>query len=125
MTAAWNKIEKYYKLCDTAPVYYAAVVLNPTLKMQCFKDQWSEGTDTQQTWIPWVEGLVKQLWGAGASRYGDAEDTPFSRLANAKRLKQNTAASKAAASAIDQLEVYLQLPPLDHDEQTLGKLNII
>jgi hypothetical protein len=32
LTASWNKMEKYYKLVDDTPVYYAAILLNPTLK---------------------------------------------------------------------------------------------
>jgi len=39
LTTCWNKLKKYYKLADETPVYYAAIVLNPTLKMNWFNNQ--------------------------------------------------------------------------------------
>jgi len=51
LTAAWHKIEKYYAKVDEMPVYYAAVMLNPTLKAHYFKHIWQNGTTTQQAWI--------------------------------------------------------------------------
>lgn len=37
--AAWTKCEKYYKKADDTGAYYAAIVLNPTLKMKWFEQQ--------------------------------------------------------------------------------------
>lgn len=59
---AWLKAEKYWKLADEMPIVYAAVVLNPTLKMGWFEDQWLDGTDEQQGYILQVRNLVKDLW---------------------------------------------------------------
>ena len=35
---SWHKAEKYFSLCDKSPIVYAAIVLNPTLQMEWFKD---------------------------------------------------------------------------------------
>lgn len=32
--ASWLKCEKYFKLIDKTPTYYAAIILNPTCKLQ-------------------------------------------------------------------------------------------
>jgi hypothetical protein len=37
---SWRKIEKYYNLVDSTPVYYAAIVLNPTLKVRALQEMW-------------------------------------------------------------------------------------
>ena len=39
-TSPWNKVEKYYKLVDQTPIYYAAILLNPTLKLQRLQQLW-------------------------------------------------------------------------------------
>ena len=59
--AAWAKCEKYYKKADDTAAYYAAIVLNPTLKMKWFEQQWEDSTEKQK-WILTVENLVKELW---------------------------------------------------------------
>ncbi len=59
LTAAWNKIEKYYKLADSALAYYAAIVLNPSLKMHWFREQWS--TENTALWIPQTEERVRHI----------------------------------------------------------------
>ena len=37
---AWKKYKKYYIKADDTGVYYIAIILNPTLKIQWFYDQW-------------------------------------------------------------------------------------
>ena len=59
--AAWAKCEKYYKKVDDTAVCYAAIVLNPTLKMKWLEQQW-ENSNEKQKWILTVETLVKELW---------------------------------------------------------------
>lgn len=41
LTASWLKVEKYYKLVDETPMYYAAIVLNPMYKMVWFHENWT------------------------------------------------------------------------------------
>ncbi|KAK0972720.1 hypothetical protein LTR54_017494 [Friedmanniomyces endolithicus] len=133
ISAAWYKIENYYKKADKMPAYYAAVVLNPTLKMQYFRDQWQHGTEEQQAWIPMVEDLVKDLWrteykGPNLQVYlipthHKQEDTVFTRLANAKRIKIiPTAVTSAAADALEQCLVTDLVP---HDEELDGKFDVL
>ena len=55
-TASWNKIEKYYKLVDQTSVYYAAILLNPTLKRQKLREMWR--TNEQR---PWIEPVIQQV----------------------------------------------------------------
>ena len=59
--SAWEKCEKYYKLADTTAAYYAAIVLDPTLKMQWFKDQW-QNHEVKKAWISTAEQAVRELW---------------------------------------------------------------
>ena len=40
LTASWNKLEKYYLSTDKAPVYYAAILLNPCLKREKLAELW-------------------------------------------------------------------------------------
>jgi hypothetical protein len=58
---AWLKCEKYYKKVDSTAAYYAAVVLNPRLKMQWFKQQWN-GHPDKKDWISLVEKAIRELW---------------------------------------------------------------
>ncbi|KAF4546988.1 Hypothetical protein D9617_77g092420 [Elsinoe fawcettii] len=62
VSQAWSKCEKYYKLADETPFSYAAVILNPTMKMQWFIDRWACGTAEPRTWIPQVEEQVRRHW---------------------------------------------------------------
>lgn len=73
--ASWMKAEKYFKLIDQTPIYYAAIVLNPTLKKYWFTQQW--GSHPQKVpWIDMVMDLVKGLW---ESDYRDKFTTPANR----------------------------------------------
>jgi len=40
--AAWQKYKKYYVKADNTGAYYTAIILNPTLKMQWFYNQWAQ-----------------------------------------------------------------------------------
>ena len=57
--ASWLKMEKYYKLVDETPVYYAAILLNPTLKTQKLREMWY--TDDTIPWIAMVVDKVKTM----------------------------------------------------------------
>ena len=58
--AAWQKYEKYYVKADNTAAYYAAIVLNPTLKMQWFHDQWAQHKE-KAAWILKAEETVREL----------------------------------------------------------------
>lgn len=58
---AWAKAEKYFQLYDNTPAYYAAVALNPTVKMLWFKKHWSEHPE-KKAWIPLVKNLIVEFW---------------------------------------------------------------
>ena len=59
--AAWEKGNKYYNKADDTAAYYAAIVLNPTLKMQWFEDYWRPHP-IKKDWIDGVEQKIKELW---------------------------------------------------------------
>ena len=59
---AWQKIEKYYALCDKTPILYAAVILHPARKHHWFKAEWQDGTVEQRSWIASVKVQVEELW---------------------------------------------------------------
>lgn len=58
---AWQKAEKYYNKADETAAYYAAIVLNPTLKMQWFTLEWGSHK-VKKEWISTVEQAVRELW---------------------------------------------------------------
>lgn len=64
------KCEKYYKIADDNSFSDAAVILNSTMKKQCFVDRWSSGTVEQCSWIPQVEEQVGSIGYASASMQG-------------------------------------------------------
>lgn len=115
LTASWNKIEKYYKLVDQTPVYYAAIVLHPSLKMQKLRDMWQQ--EEQLPWIPLVEEMVKKIWRtqykpaqrpqSTVARRIDEDNNAFVRLANAKRLRIDA----PTAAPVDALDEYLSSDP--------------
>ena len=108
---SWNKVEKYYNLCDKAPIIYAAMALNPAKKMQWFRAKWENGTPEQRRWLPLVKASIEELW---RSEYksttvpeepqnnDDDSDDLFIQLHNYKRLKLS-----AAAAPVDPLSAYL------------------
>jgi hypothetical protein len=112
--ASWNKIEKYYKLVDTMPLYYAAILLNPTLKTAKLRQMWSNNPATAP-WVSQVEEHVKAIWrtqykpsqrpSTTCQRLYD-EDSAFSRLSSAKRLRLD-----APSEPIDALDAYLSIDP--------------
>ncbi len=113
--AAWLKIEKYYKLTDTMPVYYAAIILNPTLKTRWFYDQWTD--DEQLKWIQPTIDKVRTMWLSYRQRApqeptitsNEPEDA-FARLRTVKRLK--TSHIHSSTTAIDHFERYIASDPL-------------
>ena len=58
--AAQLKCEKYYKKADKSAAYYTAIVLNPTLKMLQFKQQWEDKAQKDKQ-LTTVKALVKEL----------------------------------------------------------------
>jgi hypothetical protein len=116
LQASWLKLEKYYKLTDNTPIYYAAIILNPTLKTHWFHEAWT--TPEQQEWIQPTIAAVRAIWRSqykGQSTVDEAaqindDDTPYNRLAAAKRLKLSSRLSEP----LDQFEEYITTDPLIH-----------
>jgi hypothetical protein len=59
-STAWRKLEKYYKLVDQTPVYYAAILLNPTQKTQKLRELWH--TPDTRLWIEPTIQKVRAMW---------------------------------------------------------------
>jgi hypothetical protein len=129
LTASWNKIEKYYKKVDETPVYYAAIVLNPTLKLQWFRENWT--SIEERPWITQIEVAVKELWRRDYKKELQKKTTTapskqldedaFARLANCKRLKL-VHQTDALEPFTDQLDSYLATDPVVWLEDT--KFNV-
>lgn len=58
---AWNKCEKYYNKADESAAYYASIVLNPTLKLELFR-QWWYAHPEKGLWLELCRRMVKELW---------------------------------------------------------------
>jgi hypothetical protein len=130
LTTAWLKIEKYYKLVDQTPIYYAAILLNPTLKTHYLRSIWHQ-PDTIH-WIESTKEKVKALW---RSQYKgrpqltaykpvrtDAIKTAFDRLSSAKRLRV-----EAAITPVDQLDSFLSSDaiPWDKDDHNGHEFDVV
>jgi hypothetical protein len=125
LRASWLKLEKYYKLTDNTPVYYAAIILNPTLKQRWFFQAWS--APEQLEWIQPTIAAVRAIWQQQYKRtttvdyepqFND-EDTPINRLRAAKRLKLD----RLAPEEIDQFEEYITTDPVVSNSQ--GDFDVI
>jgi hypothetical protein len=57
----WTKLDDYYKMLDSLPVYMAALVLNPGQKLTFIERLWAGN----QTWIENANKEVKKLWELG------------------------------------------------------------
>ncbi|KAF4546932.1 Hypothetical protein D9617_95g039970 [Elsinoe fawcettii] len=111
---AWSKCEKYYKLADETPFSYAAVILNPTMKMQWFIDRWACGTAEPRTWIPQVEEQVRRHW-LHFYKHRDKRTTLPS--SSSKRVSPAAGSSAGSAGSDDlreRLRVYKRVR-LDHE----------
>lgn len=121
LVASWNKLEKYYKLVDQTPVYYAAILLHPALKTQKLQELWN--TNETKPWIEPTIELVRQMWqrhykpinqriATTHLRLDDGSEESFAkRLARAKRQ-----CLEAPATTKDAFEEYLSI-----DEESHGK----
>ena len=121
-TSSWNKIEKYYKLVDQTPIYYAAIVLNPALKLQKLRQLWY--TNETKTWIEpcrqQVKDIYEKQYKQQYSRYrdeyhppgpddDDEEDSIYSLFSSNKRLCVDTTSERP-----DPFEAYLLVEPIAH-----------
>jgi hypothetical protein len=114
LQASWLKLEKYYKLTDNTPIYYAAVMLNPMLKTHWFHEAWT--TSEQQEWIQPTIAAVRAIWRSEYKHLSTSDngpqsiddDTPYNRLQAAKRLKLSSRPSEP----LDQFEEYITTDPV-------------
>ena len=56
-------MNKYYKLTEETPAYYAAVILNPGYKWQYFEKIW----DDTPGWTRVAKNQVRKLWKSESS----------------------------------------------------------
>jgi hypothetical protein len=123
LTASWNKIERYYKGVDKTPVYYAAIILNPTLKLHKLRDLWQ--TKETEPWVSLVEEKVRAIWRAHykppyyarTQRSNDDDDgSAYARYSSAKRLRLD-----APSERLDSFEAYLSIDPEPYDKHDSGE----
>jgi hypothetical protein len=57
----WPKLDDYYKMLDSLPLYMAALVLNPGQKLTFIERLWAGN----RTWIENAKKEVKKLWELG------------------------------------------------------------
>ena len=58
INAAWMKLEKYFKLTDSSPLYIAAIVLHPAWRFEYFEDKWAK----HPSWIKNAKKVFKNLY---------------------------------------------------------------
>ena len=52
----WEKLDKYFSATDRAPVYLAAVVLNPKFKWRYFENKW------EAAWVVTAKNRLRNHW---------------------------------------------------------------
>jgi 3-methyladenine DNA glycosylase AlkD len=61
--AAHTKITKYWDKMDETPAYYAALIMQPAIRLLWFTDNWQESGDGEkQKWYMTTTTAVKELW---------------------------------------------------------------
>ena len=73
MSAAWNKLKKYYRLTDDTAAYIAATILNPTKKLAYFEYNWAN--TPMEPWIDTLVAKLKDIW-TTKYRIWDTADGP-------------------------------------------------
>lgn len=58
---AWLKAEKYFKLADDILYYYAALILDPTVKLDWFKAAWDTHLEKKH-WTADTVNRVREMW---------------------------------------------------------------
>ncbi|OAQ67504.1 transposase [Purpureocillium lilacinum] len=58
METAWAKLADYYEATEDSPVYSAATVLHPSLKLAYMERTWKDRND----WVERAKARVEQLW---------------------------------------------------------------
>ena len=134
-TASWETCEKYYSLADRCPIYYAAILLNPTLKANWFQQHW--GNDPKKSaWINTTVQAVKDAYADEYSQFSSTEHKPssqsteshpdednaFRRLHRHKRLRFNEPNSIAPVVRTD-LDEYLERDPVVSGESKFDSLS--
>jgi hypothetical protein len=52
-TESWNKCRKYFDKVDETPTYYAAMILQPHVRLQWLKKHWQNHTEEYvREWVP-------------------------------------------------------------------------
>ena len=104
-----NKLEKYYCLSDSTPVYIAALVLHPRLKFDYIDKHWPKrwGRDARnklkEFWIMQYKSTAIEIAVTLGLELGAENSNEFELWLNA---------DQTAVQDVDELEHYLALPVL-------------
>jgi hypothetical protein len=64
-TQSWNKCRKYFDKVDETPTYYAAMILQPHVRLQWLKKHWQNHTEEYvREWYQSTIDKVKAIWHA-------------------------------------------------------------
>ena len=57
----WKKLDEYYNRLGDNPLYTAAIILNPTLRMKWLERHWTSGE--QLSWLREAQDGLRSYWG--------------------------------------------------------------
>jgi hypothetical protein len=103
----WKVLKKYYNLTDAVPtVYFAATVLNPTLRMQYFDDRWGKEPGLKRV----LDKHKKTLTAFWKKEYSTRATTTLIPVIPRKRTLLETFLYRDSITEIDELTAYLKEP---------------
>lgn len=103
---AWKKLDEYYQLSDSSPVYIAAVVLDPRMKFQYFEKRWASHPD----WVITAKERIRGLFEEYKQRYRFAlplDPCPKSSTTPSALMKWKFGPAILSEISIDELDHYL------------------
>jgi hAT family C-terminal dimerisation region len=111
---AWKKLDEYYTLTDSTPVYACAVILDPRLKLHYFQRRWRE----HPRWIAKAKGKIEVMYfkyqDEMKATQSDANLTPTSSGYSDAKVSALTTwkfeENVPLATSQDELEDYLTSP---------------
>ena len=118
--ASWSKLNRYYGLTDDTSAYFAATVLNPTLKMAYFEQKWGPYPSLAGHIEPLKERVIKK-WRDEYRPALNAISQPVAGIAKMTSTPTSIFANihgslRRTTLAEDELELYLREPILTKDD---------
>lgn len=101
---AWKLLDKYYGMMDRAPVYYAAVALDPRMKFEYFQGEWPEA------WVMIAKKGVKKLWEKNFKKENNAGSLVSTPLTFVSKLEEHKFKRRKLTENMDELDIYLSTP---------------